>query len=63
MRLLFCSLQFAELKSLGYKGFAVTFCGGKTQLIGPDAIIASFSSKVLDYLHALVVGGKFIGVA
>ncbi len=28
------SLQFAELKLLGYKGFAVAFCGGKTQLVG-----------------------------
>ena len=47
MRPLFHFLYFAELKSLGYKVFAVAFGGGKTQFIGPDPIIASFSSKDL----------------
>ncbi len=56
----FYFLQFAELKLLGYNGFAVAFCGGKSQLIGPDPIIGSFSSSVLEYLHALVVGGMYV---
>jgi len=44
--------QFTELNSFRYKGFAIAFCGGKTQLFGT---LPSFSPQVLEYLNVIIV--------
>ena len=56
-------MQFTELGSLGYRGFAIAFCEGKMQLVGTESVIGSFSPSVLEYIHALIQSGKIHMVA
>ena len=53
-------LQFTELECLGYNGFAIAFCGEKRQLVGTQSVLPSFSPRVLEYLHAIVIAGRYI---
>ena len=50
-------MQFSELEELGYKGFAIAFHGGKSQLVGTSSVIKTFTPPFLEYLHAVIVAG------
>ena len=50
-------MQFSELEELGYKGFAVAFHSGKSQLVGTSSVLQSFTPHVLEYLHAVIDAG------
>ena len=50
-------MQFSELEELGYKGFAIAFHSGKSQLVGTTSVLKSFTPHVLEYLHAVIVAG------
>ena len=50
-------MQFSELEELGYKGFAIGFHGGKSQLVGTLSILETFTPHFLEYLHAVIIAG------
>ena len=50
-------MQFSELEELGYKGFAIAFHSGNSQLAGTSSVVKSFTPEVLEYLHAVTVAG------
>ena len=35
-------MQLSELEELGYKGFAIAFHSGKSQLVGTSSVLKSF---------------------
>ena len=49
-------LQFTELESLGYRGFAVAFGRGSAavQVAGIPSVIATFTPEMLEYFQALL---------
>lgn len=55
-------IQFEELKSLGYKGFAIAFGNGlgSSQLVVTQSVISSFTIELCQYLYGIVVTGELI---
>ena len=59
MIMLLCFLQFEELEGLGYVGFSLAFLEGKSQIMGTSSVMKCFSPELIEYLHAVMVAGKF----
>ena len=51
-------LQFEELESLGYCGFAVAFFEDKMELVSTSSMSDSFNPQLIEYLHALTIAGE-----
>ena len=49
------NIQFSELEELGYKGFANIFHGAKSQLVGTSSILQTFTTHLLEYIHAVLL--------
>ena len=59
-KLLYVFLQFQQLEDLGWHAFAFGFHGDAVELVGTSTAITCCNSKVLEYLHALIVAGKLL---
>ena len=53
-------LQFDELEGLGYKGFAIGFNEGCSEIVGTSRTQTCFTPPVLEWIHALVTIGTCI---
>ena len=59
MILLLSLLQFEELEGLGYVGFSLVFLEEKSHIAGTSSVMKCFSPQLIEYLHAVIVAGKF----
>ena len=50
--------QYDDLESLGYKGFAVGFCGEFSQVIGTSTTLKLYTPPFLQYLNGVIVARK-----
>lgn len=51
------SIQFAELESLGYSGFAVAFKGGEVEVVSTSSADKCITPTLLDYLRSTIIVG------
>ena len=56
------AMQFEELQSLGYKGFAIAFGNGlgSSQLVGTQSVVSSFTVELCQYLYGIVITGELL---